>query len=1578
MRFISTFGFRVAMLAICAIASSQSAYCTINSTWYIQDGLVAHWDGIDNAGFGLHDANANAWKDLVGGYEFVLSNAIITENGVSFAGAANSFGTLDATGTDATFNIAKNGTLEIVYAKNTGNGSQIILQSTATSGIAYGIYYDTKILAYTGSGNRSAVFSFASGVNTNIVSVKYSSAVPSTIIANGELITPSSSTFWGSPNSTTVIGTRTSKSGNHFNGTIFAIRLYKHQLSDAELAYNAALDRVRYLGGTLAEELPETLPSEYRYNSESGTIECAHTIDFDASKGSVTVDSTVYSERAQLWSPIGISTNITLTATPVAGCEFLYWEGMVPDSDKLNNPLTLTIKDAPHSVTAVFAKIARVAPDATGNSTGVDWENAFTNIQEAIDACGGAGALKIKSGTYIISNELTVAGGDFRFIGGYSGNGDERVGETVISADTAYTEHRIFSVSSSDVYFEALTIANGNMPSSIYKARTDYGQGIALKSCNSVFTNCFFYRNGERNKESGNDGYYQVRGGAIGAENGTLLIYDCRFSENAIRGENKSIAGYGGAVAAFNLSRVIIKDCEFDKNFVQTQHARPMGGGAISLNSCTYSEIDNTTFTTNYARRSAGEGIYGSGNTGYGPHGGTIYISGGTANIHDCAIHGGWNNSYRAGDADPSVNHKYSFGGVMFFTGNAQVQLNRIVVNNAGYSGYSDSSNCAGVSVGSITVASGHLAMTNVIHSASYSGHALGNNGGTIDAVNCTFTGVRNFGNTLKCGYLQIGGSAVFRNCIFWNNAGGEYLTYGGTAPEFYYCIVEGEVPGAYNMIADPLFSDPNYCHPKSTAGRYSGGWFDGGEWVTDEENSPAISSGDPATPVRDEPAPNNERINIGYDGGTALASKWPGLLTVYFADPYAVFTNSVIASADVSMECNVTIVWGENDAGTISANDWQFKYDLGTHARGEVITYEIPNLTAGVTNYCRFVATHTDGRVAWTDTARMFYCGMPPIVSFDPIKPFKKIFRKTATVCGSLDYDGFRDTYVTLKYWDVSKPETILEYKINNGAKVDEGSYEIPLKDLTAGAVYLCRFEAVNEFGTNTTENLPFATIPTTESIVFYVASQERGDGDGRSWENATDASSALLGISANGDEVRLMKGEYVINSAATFANLNNVVIRGGYTGNGDERDGISVIKRDTSAAAHIIFDITKSTVLFDSVEIANGFLDSSVYGKGVSLKSGCDATFTNCIFRNNGCGNNTSDAERYGGAIGVQKGTLRVYDCEFIDNRLVGGSNVFAAGGAIGANGATVIIDNCKFDANYVQTAHNRPYGGGALAFISCSSVDIGNCHFMTNYARVASGNGVYGSDSQWDSLFRGGTIYANGGTIKIHDSIIDGGWCNCTGPALPRGFGGIMAFKSCSEAIVERVAIFNAGASKGIGGNAYNYSSGSIDVHGGKLKLYNVLNANASHGHILGNVGGTIDVINCTFVDSRGNGSRTACGFAQESGTTTFRNSIIWNMKDGFLYSTIGGTVDIANCLIQDGPVGENGNISQDPRLNPAGSEKAYYPGRGSPCIGAGDPSMWTRDDIDLAGNPRRRGGVDIGCYQTARQGFRLIVR
>jgi len=34
---------------------------------YVRDGLVAMWDGIENAGWGVHDQNATTWVDLIGG-----------------------------------------------------------------------------------------------------------------------------------------------------------------------------------------------------------------------------------------------------------------------------------------------------------------------------------------------------------------------------------------------------------------------------------------------------------------------------------------------------------------------------------------------------------------------------------------------------------------------------------------------------------------------------------------------------------------------------------------------------------------------------------------------------------------------------------------------------------------------------------------------------------------------------------------------------------------------------------------------------------------------------------------------------------------------------------------------------------------------------------------------------------------------------------------------------------------------------------------------------------------------------------------------------------------------------------------------------------------------------------------------------------------------------------------------------------------------------------------------------------------------------------------------------------------------
>ena len=55
---------------------------------YVQDGLVAMWDGVENAGWGVHDQNATTWKDLVGDFDLTVTTGAFVLSG--FVGLATS------------------------------------------------------------------------------------------------------------------------------------------------------------------------------------------------------------------------------------------------------------------------------------------------------------------------------------------------------------------------------------------------------------------------------------------------------------------------------------------------------------------------------------------------------------------------------------------------------------------------------------------------------------------------------------------------------------------------------------------------------------------------------------------------------------------------------------------------------------------------------------------------------------------------------------------------------------------------------------------------------------------------------------------------------------------------------------------------------------------------------------------------------------------------------------------------------------------------------------------------------------------------------------------------------------------------------------------------------------------------------------------------------------------------------------------------------------------------------------------------------------------------------------------------
>lgn len=112
-----------------AARDAFSGKAEISAKSYVQNGLVAMWDGIENAGWGVHDGSFVGMRNLTG-YGCDLdnpSNAIMSNDGLATASGATAFkvkSTESAEKIIARFiNAAKAYTFEIVgrgFAKNNG------------------------------------------------------------------------------------------------------------------------------------------------------------------------------------------------------------------------------------------------------------------------------------------------------------------------------------------------------------------------------------------------------------------------------------------------------------------------------------------------------------------------------------------------------------------------------------------------------------------------------------------------------------------------------------------------------------------------------------------------------------------------------------------------------------------------------------------------------------------------------------------------------------------------------------------------------------------------------------------------------------------------------------------------------------------------------------------------------------------------------------------------------------------------------------------------------------------------------------------------------------------------------------------------------------------------------------------------------------------------------------------------------------------------------------------------------------------------------------------------------------------
>lgn len=210
---------------------------------YVQDGLIAMWDGIENAGWGTHDANATVWKGLVGeGVDLELQGgATWTDKGLHFDGTGVAIADNPSHGWTGV------GTLETVQFLEKTNGAAACVANIGDTWSSFAVFFNSYNVNIEGLGGvqprrainqqslllgKTATITRRSQANIAINAVEYASD-------NGNWISELNS-------GKTLIGARADMTRALTDCDVFCVRVYNRALTADEIAHNYAVDKERF------------------------------------------------------------------------------------------------------------------------------------------------------------------------------------------------------------------------------------------------------------------------------------------------------------------------------------------------------------------------------------------------------------------------------------------------------------------------------------------------------------------------------------------------------------------------------------------------------------------------------------------------------------------------------------------------------------------------------------------------------------------------------------------------------------------------------------------------------------------------------------------------------------------------------------------------------------------------------------------------------------------------------------------------------------------------------------------------------------------------------------------------------------------------------------------------------------------------------------------------------------------------------------------------------------------------------------------------------------------------------------
>jgi len=212
---------------------------------YVQYGLVAMLDGIENAGWGVHDANATVWKNLVTGATALLpSGFAVGTDCISVSDATKNLVVSDYSGSDFTieyvFALADSNTgRECLFESLAGNSAFRYKATSSVQDFWSANGYTKNLLTRTGNvGVRHHIASSLSGI--------YASGSIGRDYVDGVYITGGSL----SRVPASLGGFRIGRTGYTTYQDVCCIRIYSRAIAAAEIVANYEIDKVRFgIGG---------------------------------------------------------------------------------------------------------------------------------------------------------------------------------------------------------------------------------------------------------------------------------------------------------------------------------------------------------------------------------------------------------------------------------------------------------------------------------------------------------------------------------------------------------------------------------------------------------------------------------------------------------------------------------------------------------------------------------------------------------------------------------------------------------------------------------------------------------------------------------------------------------------------------------------------------------------------------------------------------------------------------------------------------------------------------------------------------------------------------------------------------------------------------------------------------------------------------------------------------------------------------------------------------------------------------------------------------------------------------------